>query len=92
MMTAERATPARERILGILREVTGDDAVLADPDVELFESGLLDSLGVVTLLVSFEETFGLSISPTELERAAWATPERLVADVEARLAAAGTSP
>ena len=89
MMTAERSTPARARILEILREVTGDDAVLSDPDVALFESGLLDSLGVVTLLVSFEEEFGLSISPSELDREAWATPRRLVADLEGRLTAVG---
>jgi len=89
MMTAERTTPARTRILEILREVTGDDAILSEPDVELFESGLLDSLGVVTLLVSFEEKLGLSISPSELDRDAWSTPGRLVADVEGRLATGG---
>jgi len=88
MTTAERIIPARARILEILLEVTGDDAVLSDPDVQLFESGLLDSLGVVTLLVSFEEAFGVSISPSELDRDAWATPGRLVADVEGRLATA----
>ena len=88
MTTAERIIPARARILEILLEVTGDDAVLSDPDVQLFESGLLDSMGVVTLLVSFEEAFGVSISPSELDREAWATPGRLVADVEGRLATA----
>jgi D-alanine--poly(phosphoribitol) ligase subunit 2 len=88
MMTSERTTPVRARILAILHEVTGDGAVLSEPDVELFESGLLDSLGVVTLLVSFEEAFGVSISPSELDRGAWATPARLVADVEGRLAIA----
>jgi len=88
MTTAERTIPARARILEIMLEVTGDDAVLSDPDVQLFESGLLDSLGVVTLLVSFEEAFGVSISPSELDRDAWATPGRLVADVEGRLATA----
>ena len=88
MTTAERIIPARARILEILLQVTGDDAVLSDPDVQLFESGLLDSLGVVTLLVSFEEAFGVSISPSELDREAWATPGRLVADVEGRLATA----
>lgn len=91
MTTTQSTTPACARILEILREVTGDGEILSDLDVELFESGLLDSLGVVTLLVSFEEAFGLSISPTELDREAWATPRRLVADVEGRLGAAGAA-
>jgi len=79
------------RILALLREVTGEDEVVNDLDVELHESGLLDSLGIVTLLVSLEETFGLVISPSELDRAAWATPRRLVADVEHRLTTAGAA-
>jgi D-alanine--poly(phosphoribitol) ligase subunit 2 len=76
------------RILAVLRDVTGADDVLIDPDVALYDSGLLDSLATVTLLVSFEEAFGLAIAPSDLDRAAWATPRRLVADVERRLAEA----
>ncbi len=78
--------PTGTRILELLRDVTGDDEVLTDLDVALFDSALLDSLGVVTLLVSLEETFGLTIAPTDLDREAWATPRSLVADVQARLA------
>ena len=89
MTTPDGATAAGARILALLREVTGDDALLTDLDVELYGSGLLDSLATVTLLVALEEAFGLAISPTELDRAAWATPRRFVSDVERRLADAG---
>lgn len=78
-----------DRILALLREATGDDALLTDLDVALYESGLLDSLGTVTLLVALEEAFGLAISPSELDREAWATPRRFLSDVERRLADAG---
>ncbi|HLK09784.1 MAG TPA: D-alanine--poly(phosphoribitol) ligase subunit 2 [Candidatus Binatia bacterium] len=74
------------RVLEILGEVTGDTAVLGDPDLPLYASGLLDSLGVVTLIVRFEEAFGLSISPAELDKQIWSTPRALVADIEQRLA------
>jgi D-alanine--poly(phosphoribitol) ligase subunit 2 len=83
--------PTGTRVLELLRDVTGDDEVLTDLDVALFDSALLDSLGVVTLLVSLEETFGLTIAPTDLDREAWATPRRLVADVVSRLAAEGAA-
>jgi D-alanine--poly(phosphoribitol) ligase subunit 2 len=89
MTAAAGVTSAGARILDILCEVTGDGEVATDLDVELYGSGLLDSLGIVTLLVSFEQVLGLTISPTDLDREAWATPRRLVADVERRLAAAG---
>jgi D-alanine--poly(phosphoribitol) ligase subunit 2 len=75
------------RVLEILGEVTGDSTVLGDPDVPLYDAGLLDSLAVVTLIVRFEEAFGLSISPAELDKQAWSTPRALVADIAQRLAA-----
>jgi len=36
-------------------------------DMDLVETGLLDSLGLVELLAQLEETFGLSISTDDLE-------------------------
>jgi D-alanine--poly(phosphoribitol) ligase subunit 2 len=88
-MTGPAVAMSDARILDILREVTGDAEVATDLDVELFEAGLLDSLGIVTLLVSLEQAFGLIISPADVDRAAWATPRSLVADVERRLAEPG---
>src|SRR5262249_62212048 len=73
-----------ERTLEILQQVTGDADVLTDPDLQLYGSGLLDSLGTVSLIVAFEDAFGLVISPAEFDRDAWATPQLLVADIERR--------
>jgi D-alanine--poly(phosphoribitol) ligase subunit 2 len=74
------------RTLEILSETTGDPEVLADLDLPLYDSGVLDSLGTVTLVVAFEEAFGLAISPAELDREKWSTPRSLVADIQRRLA------
>jgi D-alanine--poly(phosphoribitol) ligase subunit 2 len=87
-MRDDRPTDVAARTLAILRDVTGDDEVTRDLDVPLFASGLLDSLGVVTLIASFEETFGLVVSPADLDRDAWDTPRALIGDVERRIAAA----
>jgi D-alanine--poly(phosphoribitol) ligase subunit 2 len=73
------------RTLEILCEVVGDDEVGHDLDTPLFASGLLDSLGVVRLMVGFEEAFALVISPAELDRETWSTPRSLIADIEGRL-------
>jgi len=73
------------RTLDILRDVAGDDEVQRDLDVPLFTSGLIDSLGVVRLMIAFEEAFGLVISPADLDRETWSTPRSLIADIERRL-------
>src|SRR5262249_37176230 len=90
MMRAKEASTesgsVRQRTLEILQQVTGDADVLTDPDLQLYGSGLLDSLATVSLIVAFEDAFGLVISPAEFDRDAWATPELLVADIERRLA------
>ena len=85
MQPMKRAGTVAERTLEILYDVAGDDEVLRDLDVPLFESGLLDSLGVVRLMVAFEDVFGLVVSPAELDRQSWSTPRSMIADIERRL-------
>jgi D-alanine--poly(phosphoribitol) ligase subunit 2 len=74
-----------ERIMNVLAQVTGTDDVRALPDVRLFDRGYLDSLGAVELLVELSDEFGVSLSPTELDREEWATPARIVRYLEQRL-------
>ena len=76
-----------DRILDILAEVTETDRVRTEPDLPLFDAGLLDSLGIVTLITRLSEEFNLDISPAEFERDDWATPAKLTRDIERRLAA-----
>jgi D-alanine--poly(phosphoribitol) ligase subunit 2 len=77
------------RVLDILSDVTGSDDVRNFPDIELYGLGIIDSLATVSLMLAFEEAFGIEISPAEFDRDSWATPRQLVADVERRLAAVG---
>lgn len=74
-----------DKILSILAEVTESDRVRTEPDLPLFDSGLLDSLGIVTLISRLAEDFSLDISPAEFERDDWATPSKVVQDIERRL-------
>ena len=76
-----------DRVLRALQDVTGSDEAATDPDLPLYGSGALDSLGTVTLMVALGEEFGLTISPADFDRHAWATPRKLVQDVQTRLAA-----
>jgi D-alanine--poly(phosphoribitol) ligase subunit 2 len=84
--TSMEPAEVRQRTLAILEQVTGEGEVLADPDLPLYTSGLLDSLATVSLIVAFEDAFGVTISPAEFDRDAWSTPRALVADIERRMA------
>ena len=74
-----------QRTLAILAEVADTDRVISEPDLPLFDLGLLDSLGIVTLITRFAEEFDVDISPAEFEREDWSTPAEIVADMERRV-------
>lgn len=81
----------RQRVLRILSEVTDSRDVLARTNLPLYESGLLDSLGTVNLILALGEELGVVIAPSEFDPSVWATPDAVVADVIRRLGApAGT--
>ncbi|MBE9389137.1 D-alanine--poly(phosphoribitol) ligase subunit DltC [Vagococcus salmoninarum] len=70
-------------ILDILEDLTGTDEVKDNLDVDLFEEGLLDSLGTVQLLVEIEGQCGVTVPVSEFERDEWATPQKIVDKVVA---------
>ncbi len=73
-----------QKTLEILSEVTGTDTVKREPDVQLYDGGLMDSMTTVQLIAALSEQFNLEISPAEFDREAWATPRLLVADIQRR--------
>jgi D-alanine--poly(phosphoribitol) ligase subunit 2 len=74
-----------DRILAVLATVAETDEVRVNPDLALYDLQVLDSLKTVELIVALGQQFGLEISPAEFEREAWATPAKLVADIQRRL-------
>lgn len=72
-------------IAGILR-----DALHLEPppsDLDLFETGVLDSLAFVELLLRLEQDLGVAVSVDDLELENFRTIERIAAFVAARAAA-----
>ena len=72
-------------LLDMLEEVCDSDEVRTHRDEDLFELGLLDSMAAVELLVDIEDTFGVSIAPTEVEREEMNTVNLIIHQVEIRL-------
>ena len=74
-----------ERVLNILVHVTEAEELRSESDARLFEKAYLDSLGAVQLLFELAAEFGISLSPTEIDREIWATPGRVVTFMQERL-------
>ena len=75
----------KDKILTVLAEVAETQEVFKQPDLALYDLQILDSMKTVELIVALGRELGVEISPAEFEREAWATPAKLVADVEKRL-------
>ena len=76
-----------EQVLSVLATVVDSDEVVRNPDLPLYDLQLLDSLKTVELIVNLAERFQVDISPAEVERQQWATPRKIIAYMEQRLAA-----
>ncbi len=79
--------PVDDTVLRILGRITSAPDLTRELDTDLFEAGLLDSLGLVSLMVAFGDELGLAIYPSDLDKKAWATPRKMIADIERRAAA-----
>ncbi len=74
----------KEKVLEILIEVTGNDDIQEDLDLNLFEAELLDSLGIIEVLLQIEEKLKIKLQPTDLEREDMSTVNKLTAFLEKR--------
>lgn len=67
-----------DKILDILAKICEDDIVKEELNVDLFETGLLDSLDSVEMIVKMEEAFNITITPSELDRIQINTPQKII--------------
>lgn len=73
-----------EQVLEIFIEVTGNDEISEDLDLNLFDAGLLDSLAIIEVLLQIEEKLGIKLQPTDLEREDMSTVNKLAEFLEHR--------
>ena len=67
-------------VLSILQDLTGED-VSNNMDANLFDEGILDSMGSVQLLLELQNQLGIEVPVSEFERSEWETPAKIVAKV-----------
>ncbi len=79
-------TALEQELLQLLARVCGDDCFLQDCDVDLLESGILDSLARVEWLNAVEDQFGTAPQPTQIPPQVWHNAQKLVRLCESFLA------
>lgn len=67
----------KQEIINLIAEICQDEVVKENPNIDLFETGLLDSFGTINFLVEVDERFGINIPITEFNREEWNTPNNI---------------
>ena len=70
----------REEILELLEQICEDDIIYSDPNINLVEEGLMESL-----IVELNDTFDILISPVEFSREEMDTPNKIIEIVRSKL-------
>ena len=75
-----------DEVFSAVARATRLDVSREELDLDLFELPLLDSFAVVELLVYLSDRLQVDLSPSEFDRERWATPRKIIAYLECRLA------
>ena len=69
-------------VVEILADLTGNDDIKDDMDIELFESGTLDSMATVQMLLELQGQLDIVVPVSEFDRDAWSSPNKIIARVK----------
>jgi D-alanine--poly(phosphoribitol) ligase subunit 2 len=72
----------REQVLDLLADVSENNIVKDQPDIEIFEEGIIDSFKTVELLLEIQNKLDIEVSIMDFDRDEWATPNKIVAVLE----------
>lgn len=72
----------REQVLDLLAEVAENNIVKENPDVEIFEEGIIDSFQTVGLLLEIQNKLDIEVSIMDFDRDEWETPNKIVEALE----------
>ena len=75
-------TEMRKAIFEMLAELCEREDILNDPEMELLDSNVLDSLSLILLLNRIDDEFGIEIQPTQVDFAVFKTPGSIADYVE----------
>ena len=77
----------KDKIIDIIVKVTYDTRVKEENDIDLINSGILDSLGFINLISALEDEFDIEIQPTQIPGSTWRHVDSIVKLVIEKLGA-----
>ena len=67
-----------DKIINIVSEVCEDESIKDNADVDLIDSGLLDSVTFINLIAMLENEFNIEIQPTQVAQKNWRTTRSII--------------
>lgn len=67
-----------EKVMEIIYNACDDKVIYKNKDMNLFETGLLDSMEFIELLITLEEEFDIEIEPAEISKDKMSTSNQLI--------------
>ena len=74
-----------EKVLDCIYEVCDEKIIYDNRNIDLFETGLLDSMGFIELLMNLEDEFDIEITPSEIDKEKMGTPNMIISFVRTKL-------
>lgn len=75
----------KELALEILENACETDEIREDPDMDLYEAGLMDSMASVAVLLELEEKCNISLQPTDIDKEEISTVNNFIRFLEKHL-------
>ena len=72
----------KAKIVDIIIKLTEYEELRENPDVDLIEEDILDSLAFIELINELQEEFGIEIQPTQVDKNVWRKVDRITKMVE----------
>ena len=67
----------KEEVINLIIEITDYQELRNNPNVDLIEEGIIDSLAFIELLTKLEEKFDIEIQPTQVESSVWRSIDKI---------------
>lgn len=75
----------KNKIIELIIKVSYDTSLKEDPDIDLIENGILDSLAFINLMSELEDEFDIEIQPTQIPSEVWRYVDSIVEFIETKM-------
>ncbi len=73
------------KVLSIILDACDNKIIYKNKDINLFDTGLLDSMNFIELLISLEEEFNIEIELAEINKSVMSTPNQLIMFIKSKV-------